>query len=243
MRRFPPFETLAQARRLQEALRQRVRLEGSPEGARYLAALDASAKRGEGLFAVAVLWDLEAGRPLAATSAHVPEERLFPYIPGYLSFREAPAYLEALDHLPERPEFLLVDGQGIAHPRGLGIAAHLGVHLDLPAIGVAKRRLVGEPLEALPDEADVYTPLCAPEAPVGVTRPGCPGRQIGWVWRTKPRTNPLFLSPGHRVGMDETLAFARALPRTTKLPAPLALAHRLAARARTGRLEGQIPLE
>ena len=243
MRPFPRPRNLEEARALQNALRSRVRLEGDPREVRRVAALDASAKRGEGLFAVAVLWDRAQNAPLAAASAHVPEKELFPYVPGFLSFREAEAYLRAIAALPEAPEALLVDGQGIAHPRGLGIAAHLGVHLDLPAVGVAKRRLFGEPAGPLAEEEDAALPLCAPEGALGVPNAACPGVQVGWVWRSRRRTNPLFVSPGHRAGMAETLAFVRSLPRRTKLPEPLALAHRLAGRARRTAHAGPLPLE
>ncbi len=243
MKPFPKPRDLAEARRLQTALRERVVLRGDPGGVRFVAALDASAKKGEGLFAVAVLWDRAENAPRAAASAHVPEARLFPYVPGFLSFREAEAYLGALALLPRAPEALLVDGQGIAHPRGLGIATHLGVHLDLPSVGVAKRRLFGEPAGPLPDAKDAALPLCAPKDALGTPHPACPGVQVGWVWRSREGVRPLFLSPGHRVGMAATLAFAQSFPRQTKLPEPLRLAHRLAGQARKRRQTGPLRLE
>ena len=243
MRPFPRPRDLAEARRLQEALRARVVLAGDPTPVRWVAALDASAKKGEGLFAVAVLWDRRAEGAVAAASAHVPESELFPYVPGYLSFREAAAYLAALSRLPRPPQALLVDGQGIAHPRGLGIAAHLGVHLDLPSVGLAKRRLFGQPAGPLAEEADAAVPLCGPPGSLGAANPACPGVQVGWVWRSRARVRPVFLSPGHRVGLPETLAFARGFPRATKLPEPLRLAHLLAGRARKNRQTGPLPLE
>ena len=137
-----PFD-LKEAAALQQTLAQRVALGGGLQGVRYLAALDASHpprfSAGVGLsVAVAVLWDLEAGRVVEVAVAQAEEVELFPYVPGFLSFREAPLYLVALARLSRSPQALLVDGQGVAHPRGLGIAAHLGVQLDLPAIGVAK---------------------------------------------------------------------------------------------------------
>jgi len=240
---FPKPDSLEAARQMQEALRERVILRGDATKVRRIAALDASAKKGEGLFAVAVLWDSDSNRVLAAASAHVAEEDLFPYVPGFLSFREADAYLRALSALPEAPEGLLVDGQGIAHPRGLGIAAHLGVHLNLPAVGVAKRRLYGRETGTLADEAGSAVPLCGPSRALGVPCPDCPGVQIGWVYRSRSGVKPVYVSPGHRVGMAEALFWLRSLPTKTKLPEPLRWAHRLAGRARKENITGLLPLE
>ncbi|AEV16852.1 Endonuclease V [Thermus sp. CCB_US3_UF1] len=216
---FPRPESLEAARALQEALAQRVILEGSLEGVRLLAALDAAHKRGKPLVAVAVLYHLEKG-PLGLGRGLVPEEALFPYIPGFLSFREAPAYLEALRALPEAPEVLLVDGQGIAHPRGLGIASHLGVHLDLPSLGVAKSLLFGRPEAPLPQEAGQAVRLLSPE-----------GRPLGYAYRSRTGVKPLYVSPGHRVGLEEALALVRRLPTRFRLPEPLRLAHLEAGKA------------
>jgi deoxyribonuclease V len=169
--------------------------------------------------AVAVLYDLERG-PLFVGKGAVPEEELFPYVPGFLSFREAPAYLLALKALPERPEALLVDGQGIAHPRGLGIASHLGVHLDLPSVGVAKSLLHGRPEGPLPQERGSAVRLLSPE-----------GRPIGYVYRSRAGARPLYVSPGHRVGLLEALEWVKRLPGRFRLPEPLRLAHLEAGRA------------
>lgn len=185
---------------------------------RRIAALDASHKRGRPLVAVALLYDLEKG-PLHVATALLPEEALFPYVPGLLSFREAPAYLEALAALPEAPEALLVDGQGVAHPRGLGIASHLGVHLDLPSVGVAKRLLYGRPEAPCPRKGAAVR-LLAPD-----------GRPLGYVYRSRTGVKPLYVSPGHRVGLEEALRFVRRLPTRFRLPEPLRLAHLEAGRA------------
>ncbi|WP_243094967.1 endonuclease V [Thermus thalpophilus] len=216
---FPRPESPKAALALQRALAKRVVLSGSLEGKRLLAALDASHKRGKPLVAVALLYHLEKG-PLFVGQARVPEEALFPYVPGLLSFREAPAYLEALKTLPEAPEVLLVDGQGIAHPRGLGIASHLGVHLDLPSVGVAKSLLFGRPEGPLPQEAGSAVRLLSPE-----------GRPIGYAYRSRTGVKPLYVSPGHRVGLEEALAFVKRLPTRFRLPEPLRLAHLEAGRA------------
>ncbi len=237
----PPFPTppdLAAARALQEELVARVELAGDWSGVRRLAALDASIRRGGALVAAAVLWDVAAGRALEVGFARVPPEAVFPYVPGYLSFREAPVYLAALEALGRAPDALLVDGQGIAHPRGLGIAAHLGVHTGLPSVGVAKSRLFGEPAGPLEEDAGAAVPLCAASAALGVP---CPeGVQVGWVARTRARVKPLYVSPGHRVGMRAALEAVLALPRPTKLPEPLRQAHLWAGRARREGLEGRL---
>jgi len=232
--------SLTEAFALQKALAEAVVLEGNPGPARYIAALDAShptrfSRQKGSSVAVAVLWDRIQGRVLEVAAAQVDEAELFPYIPGYLSFREAPLYLAALEQLSHAPEVLLVDGQGIAHPRRLGIAAHLGVHLDLPSIGVAKTLLFGRPEGELPLEAGSAVRLMDGET------------QIGWVYRSRAGVRPLVVSPGHRVGLAESLAFVRLLMGKTRLPEPLRLAHlqagakrRLAAAERKGEVRGNV---
>lgn len=133
----------------------------------------------------------------------------FPYVPGLLSFREVPVILKALEQLTRAPDLLLVDGQGIAHPRGLGVASHLGLESGLPAIGVAKNRLVGE-YDPVPDEKGSWSSL------------RYEGREIGAVLRTRTGVKPLFVSPGHRISLptalDEVMACVTRyrLPETTR---------------------------
>jgi deoxyribonuclease V len=145
-----------------------------------------------------------------------------PYIPGLLAFREAPAVMEALARLPARPDLLMVDGQGIAHPRRCGIAAHLGVWLDLPSIGVAKSRLVGEADGALGAE---------PGARVRVLDRG---EEVGALLRSRARANPLHVSVGHRVSPETALDWVRATLGRHRLPEPTRLAHAAAAVVRQG---------
>ena len=228
MTAFPTPKTIPEATTLQRALAARVELTGALGHVRTLAALDASVKQGEALVAAAVLWDCEKATITEIGFAASDPDELFPYVPGYLSFREAPAYLGALARLSELPDLLLVDGQGIAHPRGLGIASHLGVHLDMPSLGVAKSLLYGKQEGELPDEAGSAAPLTAK------------GVQIGWVYRSKTRVQPLYLSPGHRVSLTAGLEFVKSLPGTTKLPEPLRQAHLWAGRARTQGLRGRV---
>ncbi|HLI28727.1 MAG TPA: deoxyribonuclease V [Chloroflexota bacterium] len=146
---------------------------------------------------------------LVPLAAHAIEEPVrYPYIPGLLSFREAPAILRALEQLPVAPDLLLVDGQGRAHPRRFGIACHLGVLLDRPAIGCAKSRLVGA-YEEPPPVAGAWTPL----------RDG--DEVIGAVVRTRPRARPLFVSVGHRVSLETAVALVLACCRGHRLPEPV----------------------
>lgn len=142
----------------------------------------------------------------------------FPYVPGFLGFREVPALLDAFRELAEPPDLVVVDGHGLSHPRGLGIACHLGVLLDLPAIGVAKSVLVGKPEGELGEEAGSRVPL--------VWR----GRVVGAVLRTKRRVNPVYVSVGHRVSLEGAVRRVLALTRGYRLPEPTRQAH-LAANA------------
>ena len=139
----------------------------------------------------------------------------FPYVPGLLSFRELPAVLEALEQLRESPDLLLCDGQGIAHPRRLGIASHLGLLLDLPSIGVAKTRLCGIHEEP-PNQRGAWTPLRMDD------------EVIGAVLRTRPGVKPLYISPGHRISLDTTIQYVMNCCTRYRLPETTRHAHRLA---------------
>lgn len=131
----------------------------------------------------------------------------FPYIPGYLSFREYPALLSAWEQVEHKPDLLLVDGQGVAHPRRLGIASHLGLLLDMPTIGVAKKRLCGH-----------YNPL--PKVAGQVTLLTDKQQQIGWVLQSKNNCNPLFISSGHRISQASALNWVNLCLRGYRLPEP-----------------------
>lgn len=141
----------------------------------------------------------------------------FPYVPGFLSFREMPAILDAVDQLEHLPDLLLCDGQGIAHPRRLGIASHLGLWLDRPAIGVGKSRLCGNHAAVGEDRGD-QQPLMD-----GDTR-------IGTVLRTRSQVKPVFVSPGHRISHDSTVAWVMATLSRYRLPEPIRAADRQASR-------------
>ena len=139
----------------------------------------------------------------------------FPYVPGLLSFREVPAVLEAYDRLDRIPDLLLCDGAGYAHPRRLGIACHLGLLLDIPAIGVAKSRLIGRHAEP-PLEKGGWTPLKDKE------------ETIGAVLRTRTKVRPLYISSGHRVSLQAAINLVLACTTRYRLPETTRLADRMA---------------
>ena len=139
----------------------------------------------------------------------------FPYVPGLLSFREAPAALEALAHLTCLPDLLLCDGHGIAHPRRFGFASHLGLSAGLPSIGVAKSILVGR-----------HLPLA--ERP-GDWQPMTDGEEIvGAALRTQPGVKPVYVSIGHCISLESAIAWVLSCTQNVRLPEPVRLAHRLA---------------
>jgi deoxyribonuclease V len=141
----------------------------------------------------------------------------FPYVPGLLSFREVPALLPAFERLRHTPDLLVVDGQGIAHPRRLGLAAHLGLVLDVPAIGCAKSRLTGRPAGTLGDARGARVRL--------VDR----GEIVGYALRTRAGTSPVYVSVGHRIGLEAAAEWVLALAPRYRLPEPTRLAHQAAA--------------
>ena len=139
----------------------------------------------------------------------------FPYVPGLLSFREIPAILDALDLLDTRPDVLLCDGQGLAHPRRFGLACHLGVLTDLPSIGVAKSRLIGTHAP-LPDTRGAWVNL------------EDQGEVIGAVLRSRAGVKPIYVSIGHRVELATAVALVMACTTRYRLPETTRHAHRLA---------------
>ncbi len=141
------------------------------------------------------------------------EKQNFPYISGLLGFREAPACIRTFELLSIKPDLIMVDGQGIAHPRGLGIASHIGVLLDIPTIGVAKSILTGKPEGELGEEIGSTVPLIKN------------GKEIGRMLRTKKNCLPLIVSPGHRISMDTAIALVLNGLKGYKLPEPTRRAH------------------
>lgn len=155
---------------------------------------------------------------LLVESACVLGRVTFPYVPGYLSFREGPHLLRAFARLKRRPDLILFDGQGIAHPRGFGLASHLGVLLNCPSVGCAKSRLVGEHGEPGP-ERGARVPLRDD------------GRTVGAVVRTRDGVRPLYVSIGHRISLRAAIRWTLACCRF-RVPEPIRLAEQLVNRMR-----------
>lgn len=205
----------ARARAIQLSLARRVVTDGRVVNVRLIAGIDLSARdaRGVARGAVVVLRYPE----FSIVEVQVAEGRLeLPYIPGLLSFRESPLILAACERLHNVPDLVLVDGQGIAHPRRLGLASHVGLFLDLPTIGCAKSILCGEH-GPLGEEVGSYSQLTHN------------GEAIGAALRTRRRVKPVYVSVGHRIGLDSALEWVIRCCRGYRLPEPARLAHRAAA--------------
>lgn len=208
--------TVAEARLLQDELAARVRIQQLPRTPLTVCGVDA-AFAGDRVFAAASLLDFCSLALLEEATAVLPVT--FPYVPGYLSFREGPAIMAALQKLSRRPDLLIVDGQGIAHPRRLGIASFLGVLLDMPTIGCAKSRLVGEYDEPAPKRGS-WSPLIHKRETVGA------------VLRTRDRVRPVFVSPGHLITLEESIEIVLRAAVKYRLPEPQRAADHLAGRAK-----------
>ncbi len=205
-----PREAIA----IQQRLRELVRLEDCFDEVKRVAGVDVGFEQGDSVTRAAVAVLEFPGLELVDQSI-VRQPTRFPYVPGLLSFREAPAALEALRQLRESPDLLLVDGQGIAHPRRFGIACHLGVLSGIPSIGVAKNRLVGHH-EEVPDERGSWVPL------------EDKGEIIGAVLRSRKGVRPLYVSPGHCVALATAIEYVMACVTRYRLPETTRWAHRLA---------------
>jgi deoxyribonuclease V len=201
---------------IQEVLRERVILKKTFSKVRTVGGGDvAYAKDEDRLVGVVVVLSfphmetLEVATAIGKTS--------FPYISGLLTFREGPILLKAFQKLEMKPDVMIFDGQGIAHPRGLGLASHMGLCLDLPSVGCAKTPLFGEFMMPGPGRGDFEW----------IRREG---KRVGAVLRTKDRVKPLFVSPGHRLDLPTSIQIVLTCCRGFRIPEPLRLAHQLSTR-------------
>lgn len=210
----------AEARQLQEALRKEVRLEPLGHLPHRIAGADISFnKYEETVYAGFVILDSSSlqvvAHSLVVTEIH------FPYVPGLLSFREIPALLEAWSLIPNKPDLVMVDGHGIAHPRRLGIATHFGLATGTPTMGVAKKKLVGDFTE--PGlTAGSYSELVHKN------------ETVGYVYRSKNKVNPLFISPGHKTNLQDVLDLIKQTGGKYRLPETTRQAHLLVNQLRKG---------
>ncbi len=221
--------SVAEARALQERLRCRVREEAAldPAAVGTVAGTDISYLRECKLaLGAVVLMSYPALEVLEVRTSALRVD--FPYVPGLLSFRELPALLPALRALTRPPDLILVDGQGVAHPRFFGLASHLGVLTGTPAIGCAKSRLVGEAEQPGPEVGD-WEPLLYG------------GRTVGAVLRTRRAVKPLFVSVGHLVDLSTSLRLVLGCTRGYRLPEPQRRAHAAADALKREAREGRMP--
>ena len=201
--------SVADARRVQECLAAQVVTVGSLEDLRLVAGVDVHV-RGDTAIAAAALVRWPDLALVESRTAEAPVE--FPYVPGYLAFRELPAAQKAIRALRSTPDAVLVDGQGLAHPRRFGLACHLGVVLDLPTVGCAKSRLIGTHEELAP-ERGASVPLMHA------------GQRIGTVLRTRAGVTPVYVSVGHRVSLKSAETLATRCVTRFRIPEPLRFAH------------------
>jgi deoxyribonuclease V len=193
------------AKRIQNTLRKKVKVIPLNKNPMYIVGVDAAFSENK-VIGVASLYRYPDLTHIKDTSAvmGIP----FPYIPGFLSFREGPAILKALDKLKIEPDLILFDGQGIAHPRGVGIATHIGVLLDIPTIGCAKSRLVGEYNEPGTKKGE-WSPL------------RYKNRNVGAVLRTRENIRPVFVSPGHRIDLKGSIEIILNCTTRYRIPEPI----------------------
>jgi len=198
---------------LQHRLRSKVVRRGRPRQVRTVAGTDVGFERGG--IARAAVAVLSFPRLELVDCAVARRPARFPYVPGLLSFRELPALLAALGRLRVKPDLILCDGHGLAHPRRFGLACHLGVLCGIPSIGVAKSRLIGE--HGAPGERrGARVPLRDK------------GETIGAVLRTRTGTRPIYVSIGHRVSLPVAVRYVMACTTRYRLPETTRWAHRLA---------------
>ena len=211
----------SQAKEIQQGLRRRVSTERAFRQVNTVAGVDVSIK-GEVARAAVVVLSYPELTPLDYSLAEVSAK--FPYIPGLLAFREAPAVLAALEELKTEPDLFVFDAQGQAHPRRIGLATHLGVIIDAPSIGCAKTPLVGGDPVVGEKKGD--------SAPL-IYR----GKKVGVALRTRVGVRPVYVSPGHRIDLKNSIRWVLQTCRVYRLPEPLRQAHIKATQIRSA-MEG-----
>ena len=208
------------AMRIQQRLRHRLSFNDgfAFRNIRWVAGADvAYATAGDAIFGAVVV--LNFPQLSVAEEIQVKRQIKFPYIPGLLSFREAPVLIEAFAMLQRRPDVILFDGQGIAHPRGFGLASHLGLLLGIPSVGCAKTRLVGD-----------HDPVARSRGSFSWLL--LEGRKVGAVVRTRADVKPVFVSPGDKISLRTAVRLVLTTCGSYRLPEPIRRAHQLSNRSR-----------
>ncbi len=205
---------------LQRELASQVRLEPLKASPTTIAGADISYNKfSDIIYAGIVVLNLESLQ--VVDSAVIKTKEIFPYIPGLLGFRELPPLMEVWDLLKIKPDVIVFDGHGIAHPRRMGIATHFGIVADWPAIGCAKTLLTGR-FEAPAEKAGSTSDLIATN-----------GEKIGEVLRTRDRINPVYVSPGHRITQEESTELMMRCVTKYRIPETTRQAHLLVNKLRT----------
>ncbi|MFF4621321.1 endonuclease V [Nonomuraea jabiensis] len=212
MQLHPWPTTTAEAEAVQDRLRGRVELTG-PADFSLVAGLDVHYHGEDALTAAVVV--LDAGTMATVEEVTVRGRVAFPYVPGLFAFRELPALVEALERLTVTPDLLVCDGYGLAHPRGFGLACHLGVLTGLPALGVGKTPFVGTHEPPGPERGD-WTPIVHE------------GAVVGRALRTQRAIKPVYVSQGHRISLDTVTDQVLRLAPRYRLPDPIRRADHLA---------------
>jgi deoxyribonuclease V len=204
-------KSVAEARAVQRELKKKVKIRPLKKAPRLVAGLDA-AFSGKNIMGAVCLFSYPELELL--DEVFVSMRCRFPYIPGLLTFREGPVLIKALSKLSRTPDVLLFDGQGIAHPEGMGIAAHIGALLDVPSIGCAKSRLVGthrEPAQKRGSRARLIYE----------------GNAVGAALRTRDGVRHIYVSPGHRIDIEGAIGIVLGCATRYRLPEPIRCADRL----------------
>lgn len=208
--------SVEEAIQIQENLRGRIILKNRLTEVKIVAGADvAYSKDGTFLSGAIVVLSHPEMKPL--DSALATGEVSFPYIPGLFSFREGPVLLEAFNRLKLKPDLILFDGHGIAHPKQFGLASHLGLWLDLPSIGCARTSLLDDYEPPGPSQGDFSWVYWS-------------GKKVGAVLRTRKGVRPVFVSPGHRVDLQTSLRVVLHTCKKYRIPEPLRRAHQMARR-------------
>ncbi|MEM9983748.1 MAG: deoxyribonuclease V [Bacteroidota bacterium] len=207
---------------IQKGLRQHLRIQPLDRAPELLAGVDLSYEiGGKELWAAFVLLDPQSLEVVGWSG--VKDAMRFPYVPGLLSFREVPALMKAWEQLDPKPDLIMVDGHGYAHPRRMGIACHLGLLTGTPAMGCGKNILVGK-----------HPPL---EETKGAAQPLLDGEElVGYVLRTRTRVKPMYISAGHLMDQDSAKRAALQAVSKYRMPEPTRQAHLLVNRLRRGEL-------